>query len=89
MATDIKPLRAKFSRAIARRGYSARTDSTYAHWIKRYIQFHANRHPQDMGTKDVESFLDHLAIERGVSSSTLNIALNALRFLYNHVVENP
>ena len=42
-----------------------------------------------MGNKEVEAFLTHLAVERKVSASTQNQALNALVFLYNKVLKNP
>ena len=42
-----------------------------------------------MGNKEVEAFLTHLAVERKVSASTQNQALNALVFLYKKVLKNP
>jgi hypothetical protein len=37
-------------RMVARaRHYSLRTEETYVHWIKRFILFHGNRHPGEMG----------------------------------------
>ncbi len=41
----------------------------------------------DMGTPENEDFLTHLAMVRKVSSSTQNQALNALVFLYKHVLD--
>ncbi|MBK1649711.1 hypothetical protein CKO36_14170 [Rhabdochromatium marinum] len=38
---------------------------------------------------DVERFLAHLAADRGVAASTQNQALNALVFLFRHVLERP
>ena len=34
--------------AIRARHYSRRTEKAYVGWIKRYIFFHAKRHPADM-----------------------------------------
>lgn len=42
-----------------------------------------------MGTSEVELFLNHLARDRQVSASTQTIALNAIVFLYNDVLEKP
>ena len=40
-------------RAAARlRHYSRRTEEAYVAWIRRYIVFHGNRHPADMGPGD-------------------------------------
>ena len=56
-------------------------------WIKYFIVFHEKRHPDGMGRLEVEQFLTHLAVKRKVSVSTQKIALNALAFLYNRVLE--
>ena len=69
--------------------YSKRTISTYIIWIKAYIHFNAKRHPKDMGEPEVLRFLNHLAINRDVSPSTQNTALNALAFLYNKFLKLP
>lgn len=63
-----------------------KTEKSYIGWIVRFIRFHKMRHPQEMGTLEVESFLTSLA-QRGVSASTQNQALAALLFLYRHVLE--
>lgn len=55
-------------------------------WVKRFIFFHDVRHPAEMGREEIEAFLNHLASDRGVAASTQNQALNALVFLYRHVL---
>lgn len=72
-----------------RRHFSPRTEEAYAHWIRRFIFFHQKRHPDLMGSPEVELFLNHLASHRQVSASTQTIALNAIVFLYNDVLEKP
>lgn len=71
------------------RRYSKRTIKSYLYWIRYFIVFHKKRHPHDMGAIEVEKFLTHLAVTRKVSISTQKIALNALAFLYNRVLEKP
>jgi integron integrase len=71
---------------LRRRHYSLRTESTYLHWIRRYIVYHQKRHPADLGTADLESFLSSLAINDHVSAATQNQALSALLFLYRNVL---
>ncbi len=68
---------------------SYRTEQTYIHWVKRFILFHDKTHPERMGEAHVAAFLTHLAVDRGVSPSTQNQALNALVFLYRHVLNRP
>ena len=42
-----------------------------------------------MHNAEVVDFLSHLAVERRVAASTQNQALNALVYLYRHVIGNP
>lgn len=56
------------------------------HWVRCYVLFHHKQHPKDLGHKDLERFLNYLASERRVSASTQSQALNALVFLYRHVL---
>ncbi len=69
------------------RHLAVRTEQAYLHWIRRYVKFHDRRNPRELGPSDLEAFLTHLAVERKVSSSTQNQALQALLFLYRHVLE--
>jgi len=60
--------------------FSYSTEKTYIGWIYRFIIFHNKRHPEEMGGKEIAEFLTYLAVERKVSASTQNQALNALVF---------
>jgi integron integrase len=75
--------------AIRVRHYSRRTEQAYISWIVRFIRFHGLRHPEEMGTEEIEHFLTHLATRQKVAASTQNQALNALVFLYRHVLKQP
>ncbi len=66
--------------------YSLKTEQAYSGWIRRYILYHNKRHPSEMGAIEVESFLTHLAVNRKVSVSTQNLALNSILFLYREVL---
>lgn len=74
---------------IRARHYSIRTEQSYTQWVKRFILFHGKRHPKELGENEVVAFLTHLAVKRQVSPSTQNQALNALVFLYRHVLDQP
>ncbi|GAA5170043.1 MULTISPECIES: integron integrase [Halomonadaceae] len=69
--------------------YSPRTEKTYCYWIRYFIRFHGTQHPASMGASEVHAFLEHLAVERHVAAATQNQALNALVFLYRHILEQP
>jgi integron integrase len=66
--------------------YSLRTEKAYLYWVRLFVRWHGMRHPRDMGSAQVESFLTMLATQRHVSSSTHNQALSALLFLYKEVL---
>ena len=70
--------------AIRTRHYSIKTEEAYVGW---FIFFHNKRHPVEMTEMEIGQFLSSLATDRRVSASTQNQALNALLFLYNHVVK--
>ncbi|EAR07592.1 integron integrase [Reinekea blandensis] len=72
---------------LARNHYSPNTIQTYLHWAKEYIYFHNKRHPKDLGVEELAQFLTHLATQKRVSPSTQAQALNALVYLYRHVLE--
>jgi integron integrase len=42
-----------------------------------------------MGAAEVAAFINHLAVNRNVAASTQSQALNAIVFLYDHVLERP
>ncbi|MBE3144380.1 MAG: phage integrase N-terminal SAM-like domain-containing protein [Planctomycetes bacterium] len=73
--------------AIRLKHYSYSTEKTYVHWSKRYILFHNKRHPAEMGAEEIEAFLTHLATDENDPSSTQNLALNALLFLYRNLLQ--
>jgi integron integrase len=73
--------------SIRVRHYSFRTEQTYVGWIRRYISFCGRRHPRTLGTTEITTFLTHLAVDRKVSASTQNQALQALLFLYRDVLQ--
>jgi integron integrase len=67
--------------------YAMKTEEAYVHWIKRYILFHNKRHPKEMGEKEINEFLMHLAVKEKVAASTQDQALCAIVFLYKHVLK--
>jgi hypothetical protein len=73
--------------AIRVRHYSLRTEEAYVDWIRRFILFHGKRHPREMGAREINQFLTHLAVVGHVSASTQNQAFSALLFLYQKVLE--
>ena len=71
---------------LRRHHYAYRTEQSYLAWVRRYILFHGKRHPDTLGYRKIEAFLTHLAVNRNVSASTQNQAMNAVLFLYKKVL---
>lgn len=69
------------------RGYSLRTEETYIYWTKQFVYFTGKKHPNTCGTEEVTAFLTHLAEKKNVAANTQKIALNALVFVYRHVIK--
>ena len=84
---ESSPFLERVRTAIRVRYYSIRTEQSYIYWIKRFILFHDKKHPEEMGQQEVISFLTDLAIKQNVAPNTQTLALNALMFLYKHVLE--
>ena len=76
-------------RKLRERRYSRRTEEAYVYWIRRFIVHFGRRHPRELGTEEVTSFLSTLVVTDGLSASTQNQAMAALVFLYDGVIERP
>ena len=76
---------------MRRRHYSIHTERAYRDWVRRYVRFHNMQSRDDLrpGEEKIEAFLTHLARDRHVVASTQNQAMNALVFLYKHVLDQP
>jgi integron integrase len=72
--------------ALRSRHYAKRTEHAYCLWVLRYIRFHNYRHPSEMVEPEINAFLPHLAVDKGVSASTQTQALSALLFPYRKVI---
>ncbi len=74
-------------REIRKKHYKYSTEESYTSWIKRYILFHNKKHPEILGETEISQYLSFLANGRNVAASTQNQALNAIVFLYKHVLK--
>jgi len=77
----------KTERILKLRNYSSQTRSAYLFYIKDYINF-SKKAGITNKQKAIEEFLldKH---QRGQSSQTINLALNAVKFLYAEVLKDP
>jgi integron integrase len=67
---------------------SYRTEQSYLHWIKRFA-FWCREHGEGGHVEKVRGFLTHLARDGRVAVATQKQAMNALVFLYRHVLGEP
>lgn len=74
---------------IRARHYSIRTEKAYLNWAARFLAHCQCGSQESLGPEQVQVFLRYLAVERKVSASTQNQALNALSFLYVNVFKTP
>lgn len=78
-------LRQQLIQELVLRGLAAKTQEAYLHHVHQLAKFYW-RAPDQLSDQQVRDYLFHLAQERQLSASTLNQAVNAFRFFYQHVV---
>lgn len=84
---DWTALREKMIEALRLRHRSRSTEKSYLSWLSQFGRYVEHRDPAVLGSEELQRFLSHLAVDRNVSSATQNQALNALVFLYRHVLD--
>lgn len=77
---------ARMRAIMRRRRMSIRTERTYLHWVRDFQRAHRGQHPAELGGRAVEQYLTDLGQQRRLSAVSQNQALNALLFLYRHVL---
>jgi integron integrase len=58
----------------------------YVDWTRRFVLFHGKRHPQELDEVDVERFLDHVGKTEKEPIGPMELAHEALTFLYAEVL---
>ena len=79
------PLRQKMIDAMQLRGFSPRTHECYLRAV-RDLAKHYSQSPEYLDKKQLQSYFLYLTKERGLSPSSCRQSLNAIRFLYLHVL---
>ena len=68
------------------RKYSQKTIRAYMHYNSEFLDF-TGKSPENVGNEDVKNYLLYLIEEKDASASTLNIAINALKFYYGKILK--
>ncbi|MCZ7616638.1 MAG: phage integrase N-terminal SAM-like domain-containing protein [Ignavibacteriaceae bacterium] len=66
--------------------YSPKTEEAYIGWIYDFIVFNGKTHPELLTKSHIEKYLTYLAVERKVSASTQNQALQGILFVYKNIL---
>jgi integron integrase len=77
----------KMKKALRLRHLAYATERNYLLWMRRFQAFAKEKEPAELVGQDLQDFLSYLAVEKKVSASTQNQALNAIIFLYRHILE--
>jgi integron integrase len=72
--------------ALRLRHRSYNTEKTYITWLRHFQGFVNRKNPEELDGRNLQDFLTHLAVEKKVSAPTQNQALNAILFMYRHVL---
>ena len=84
--TSSTPLRQKFVRDLTIRGKAQRTVQAYTYYVADLARFY-HLSPERLSYDQVADWLFDLKDKRQLSASTINIAVNAVRFLYQVTLE--
>jgi integron integrase len=75
------------------RHYARSTIDVYSAHVEQYIRFNRQgtmwQHPKDLGVRDFERWLNHLAIDKKLSASSQNQAFAAVCLFYEDVLKLP
>ena len=81
-----------FERMVAEirvRHYSIRTEQSYIPWVARFIAFSGFETVDEIQPDKIAPYLEHLAVKRNVAPGTQKQALNALVFMFRHILDRP
>jgi len=65
--------------------YSLKTEESYLSWIKKFIVYNGKKHPKELDKESIKNFINYLSIDRKVSASTQNQALQSILYLYKNI----
>ena len=82
----MKTLRESMKQNMELKGFSARTQTCYLGYVKQFAQ-HYRRSPEYLENSEVKDFLQYMIKEKHASSSGVNQAYSALKFLYETTLD--
>lgn len=82
------PLRAKYQRDMTVRGLALRTQQSYTSYVADLAGYY-HRSPDRISYEEVVDWIHHLIRDRHLASSSVNIAVNGVRFFYGVTLHRP
>jgi site-specific recombinase XerD len=79
----------KLQIAVQEQQLSVRTESSYRHWITRFIFFYDQKNIMSLSIRNVTEFLWYLEQQLQLSRAKLNQVKSALQFLFEKVLHKP
>jgi site-specific recombinase XerD len=71
---------------LVSKNYSYKTVKAYIYFNRDFLNF-MNKNPSEINNKDIEDYLVYLFEKKRASTSTLNQAINALKFYYGNMLK--
>jgi len=68
--------------------YAKSTAKTYISYFEKFMNFYASKNLLDLNEEDIRTYLKQLS-RQGVSDSSMNQAVNAIKFYYEQVLNMP
>ena len=81
------PLRQQYTALLTLRGYAQRTQESYITAVAA-LAGHYGRRPDRLGDEEIRDYVMELH-KRGLSRSTINVAVSSLRLFYGQVLKRP
>ena len=69
---------------LVRGQYSTKTIKAYMHYNNNFLEF-IKKSPREVQNRDIKKYLEHCIEKKGISRSTTNLIINALKFYYQNV----
>jgi len=80
------PLRQAMLDQCRLRGLSPRTQDTYLYAVEQLSRYYRQR-PDTLTESQLDGYFQYLALEKGVSRSTVYVQLNGIHFFFEHVLK--
>jgi len=84
--SELSPVLEDLRREFFSRKYSYRTIKGYLYYNRDFLRF-VNKQPSEINDNDIKNYLLYLAEEKQSATSTLNHAINALKFYYGTMLK--